>query len=82
MFSFEKITDSNYLIKNNQNIKGRLIRDKEDGYFYYWPEEKIIKCWDALAMKVIAKKLDELNKEWDKEVNSYFDSQLKIISVK
>ena len=82
MFVFEKDSDSNYIIKNNHNIKGRLIKDEDDGYFYYWPEEKKIKCWDALAMKTIARKLDELNKEWDREVNSYFNSQLKIIAIR
>ena len=56
-----------------------LLKD-DDGYFYYWPEFRNEKCWDALTMKVIAKKLDELNKDWDRELNSNFISKIKIIA--
>jgi len=79
MFVFEKLGNDRYVIKSHERINGRLLKD-DDGYFYYWPEFRNEKCWDALTMKVIAKKLDELNKDWDRELNSNFISKIKIIT--
>ncbi len=79
MFIFEQLNSDRYIIKSHDKINGRLLKD-DDGYFYYWPEFRHEKCWDALTMKVIAKKLDELNKDWDRELNDNVISKIRIIS--
>ena len=45
----------------------------DDGYWYYWP------CDDAAALEAhrlreIADILDMMNKEWDDQVNEYFEN--------
>jgi hypothetical protein len=40
-----------------------------DGYYVYQPNGgPAPSCWSAYGMREIADKLDELNREWDKEV--------------
>ena len=46
-----------------------------DGYYYYWPSPYPNGSWPAYALRMIADKLDELNKEWDDEIRSYFEKE-------
>lgn len=46
---------------------GKFILD-EAGYYGYWPEPKLTGYWSSYAIRMIADKLDELNKEWDQQV--------------
>ena len=77
MITFQKISESNYIVRNNISIFGKIIKDKDDSYFYFWPENKNSQCWDGRTMQLVSQKLNNLNKQWDEEVNSYFNSQLK-----
>jgi len=75
MFNFEQVSNNEYVIKSDDKIAGNLLKD-EDGYFYYWPKKVNEKCWDSLTLKIISEKLDELNKDWDREVNKFFSTQV------
>jgi hypothetical protein len=77
MFIFEKAAGNKYIVKTNQTIRGKFLKD-DDGYYYYWPEVKSEMCWDAFTMKTIAGKLDQLNKKWDQEINTNLISKIKI----
>lgn len=70
------------LIKIEQNKvfyrNGVLLGDievGEDGYYVYWP---ILKAgyWTAEPMREIADYLDEMNKDWDKQVQDW-DKQVQ-----
>lgn len=78
MFKFERISNKEYVIRSDNKTTGNLLRD-EDGYFYYWPTQCDGKCWDSLTLKIISKKLDELNKDWDREVDQFFSSQVFLL---
>jgi len=75
MFNFERVSNNEYVIKSDNKVTGNLVKDDE-GYFYYWPTPANEKCWDSLTLKIISKKLDELNKDWDREVNKFFSAQV------
>lgn len=75
MFNFERLSNDEYVMRSDDKIAGNLLRD-DDGYFYYWPTRVNEKCWDSLTLKIISKKLDELNKDWDREVNKFFSAQV------
>ena len=75
MFNFERVSNNEYVIKSDNKVTGNLVKD-DDGYFYYWPTQVNEKCWDSLTLKIISKKLDELNKDWDREVNKFFSAQV------
>lgn len=62
---------------NTKMSKGKFLKN-DDGYYYYWPETKTEKCWDAFTMKAIASKLDRLNKKWDQELTNNLISKIKI----
>lgn len=59
----EKISDGEYKVYfgNGRHI-GEFLR-KEDGFFDYWPTQEA-GYWPAYALRAIADKLDELNKDW------------------
>ena len=44
----------------------------EDGYKYYWVAHK--GALSASNLRTIADVLDEQNKEWDRQVQEYFDA--------
>jgi hypothetical protein len=46
---------------------GRFLMD-ESGYFGYWPDESLTGYWSSHAIRLVADKLDELNKDWDTHV--------------
>lgn len=46
---------------------GRFLMD-ESGYFGYWPDEKLTGYWSSHSIRIVADKLDELNKDWDDHV--------------
>jgi hypothetical protein len=40
---------------------------------YVFVFESITGCWNSYVLKMIAERLDELNKEWDDHLTQYFD---------
>lgn len=64
---------------NNGVMVGRFELG-DDGYFTYWP---LLRpgCWPSEFMREIADTLDDLNKEWDAQVqndlNKGWDEQIK-----
>lgn len=64
---YEKIDayKHNAFYKNGKFL-GELIMDV-DGYFYFWPEDNN-RAWASHHLREITNKLDELNKEWDEQV--------------
>ena len=54
------------LVINNKSI-GEFIKDV-DGYYYYWPNPDLRGSWNSNSLRVIADKLDEVNKEWDNHI--------------
>lgn len=46
----------------------------DDGYWIFWPTD-YRGGYPAYMLHTIADELDRLNKDWDKEINEYFDKQ-------
>jgi len=64
---YQKIDAYKYsILTNNGKLIGELLMDV-DGYFYFWPEDNN-GAWSSYHLREVANKLDELNKEWDKQV--------------
>ena len=62
-----KIDERKYnLVTKNGKLIGELLQDI-DGYFYFWPTDNN-GAWASNHLRELANKLDELNKEWDKQV--------------
>lgn len=71
----EKISESwyeMYFAPNSKKI-GKVIMDV-DGYFSYWPED-MSGSFSSWTMRLIADKLEEMNKDWDDKVNEYFERE-------
>lgn len=60
-----KIKRHKFKVEINEKLIGHFIRDV-DGYLYYWPLESLRGSWNSNALRLIANKLDELNKDYDK----------------
>ena len=58
----------NYNVRIN-NIYAGTLEPKEDGFWDWWPEPRpgYIPAW---VLHAIANKLDEINKDWDAQVNN------------
>lgn len=61
----KQITSGHYEVRYGEdNYIGDLIRDV-DGYFYFHFDEDDLGSWAAYSLRMIADKLDEINKPWD-----------------
>ena len=58
----DKVARNKYKVEINEKIIGHFIRDV-DGYLYYWPLETLKGSWNSNALRLIANKLDEFNKD-------------------
>lgn len=75
MIKLTKLSEYQYSA-NLQNGKfiGYFERDV-DGYFYWWPNLKEEEgCWPASLILELAKKLKEVNRPYEEELNSFFEA--------
>jgi len=70
----QKIERNKYEVLINEKLIGHFIRDV-DGYLYYWPLKSLSGSWNSNALRLIANKLDELNKELDNSIKKYFENE-------
>lgn len=48
---------------------GELLQG-DDGYYVFYPSQSCTGFWEAYVLHGIARKLHELNKDWDKQVQN------------
>lgn len=56
-------------------FKNKKIGDFDldiDGHYKFWPNPSNLDPFDSYYLKMILKELDNLNKQWDEKINSYF----------
>lgn len=58
---------------NNKHL-GTFESD-ESGFYSYWQDKGLNGAWDAYQLRVIADKLDEVNKPLEKELKLYFEKE-------
>ena len=70
---YNKIDAHKYnIVTSNGKLIGELLMDV-DGYFYFWPEDNN-RAWASHHLRELANKLDELNKQWNTQV----EKELKV----
>lgn len=75
--SLEKLNEHCYKIyyksmpESNGKYLGKFIMDV-DGFYYYWPSDKLSGSWGSHSLRMIADKLDELNHEYSESIKEYF----------
>src|SRR5271166_1131228 len=55
-----------------QRVRSKVAKDiymENDGYYVYWPKENN-GFWESWALRIVADLLDEMNAEWDKQVQA------------
>lgn len=68
MIKLEYVADGSYVVYFNKKVIGNFVI-QDDGYFGYYPNE-ISGYWSSYALRLIANKLDEINKEWDEYIKN------------
>ena len=66
MINLEYVIDGVYLVYFNKKKLGEFVV-QDDGFFGFYTSEPS-GYWSSYALRLIADKLDELNKEWDDQV--------------
>ena len=72
--SLEKVGLAEYKVFAHSGVYIGDFLMKEDGYFDFWPELKG-GFWPSYMLRSLSDKLDELNKDWDKDIKKYFSEQ-------
>lgn len=72
MLKLVKNSDVFYTVVFENNVKfGELLRDV-DGFFYFWIERANGGCISDFILKELAEKMEELNKDWKRELEEHF----------
>jgi len=66
MINLEYVIDGVYGVYFNQKCIGHFTI-QDDGYFGFYTNERS-GYWSSYALRLIADKLDELNKEWNEYI--------------
>ena len=73
-----EMIETNYVIDgvhavyfNKKRLGAFVVQD--DGYFGFYPDDDLKGYWSSHSLRLIADKLDEMNKTWDE----YIDKNLK-----
>jgi len=69
----EKITESIYKVYIKDSVYLGTFELDSDGLYKYWESKKLSGAWGSYELKLIAEKLDELNKPFDDSVEEYFE---------
>jgi len=69
MIRIEKTTSNtpSYHFYFNNKYLGDAEQD-ESGFYSFWIDKSNNGCWTSYSLKLIAGKLDELNKEWNSKI--------------
>lgn len=74
MITLNKITENLYEALFSQNSKTLGFFDRDiDGYFYFEDYKSQNGVWSSYALRAIADKLDEINKDWDEQIKKLED---------
>jgi hypothetical protein len=74
MVTFTKQSENDYLVVfENGVILGHLLKEV-DGYFVFYPELRG-GFWESLIMRILADKMDDLNRDWDEIVQREIGGQ-------
>lgn len=73
----EKVNEQAYNVfwSNGKHI-GNFEIDN-DGMFYFWADDYLAGSWSSYSLRVVADKLDEINKPFKEIVDEYFDQERK-----
>ncbi len=70
--TYVEISPNVFSVHANNDVKVGEIARAEDGFFYFWPEDRS-GFWVAYMLRAIADKCDELNAPYEKEIALFFE---------
>ena len=76
MIKIEKLNSSYAVFADNGKEIGSFQLDS-DGSYYFWQNSELTGFWSAYDLRSIADKLEEVNKEFDNQLDVYFDQLRK-----
>ena len=68
----EKLNNS-YSVKTDSGKEIGNFQLDSDGFYYFWEDSQLSGCWAAHTLRELSSLLDEVNKEFNYEVDEYFD---------
>ena len=72
----EKVKNNNFFVYWNNNTLVGTFEMNCDGYYYFWANDSP-GSWSSYALRLVADKLDEINKPFKEVVDEYFDQERK-----
>ena len=60
---------------NGVGIKMGEILMSEDGYYNFWPDLHRGGYWPSYILRMLADRVDEMNKPWDEEIQNLTNSE-------
>lgn len=76
MIKIEKLNNSYTVFADNGKEIGSFQLDS-NGSYHFWQNSELTGFWSAYDLRSIADKLEEVNKEFDNQLDEYFDQLRK-----
>lgn len=73
----EKVNEKTYYVTTSNGLTIGTFELDVDGFYHFWNPNYIAGSWSSHSLRVVADKLDEVNKPFKEVVDEYFDQERK-----
>lgn len=73
----EKVNEKEYKVIWNNGAHIGKFSLYFDGFWHFWNTDYIAGSWSSHSLRLIADKLDEVNKPYKEVVDEYFDQEIR-----
>ena len=71
----EKVNEQEYRVLTNNDLFIGTFELDESGFYSFWNPNHVAGSWSSYSLRMVADKLDEINKPFQETVDEYFDQE-------
>lgn len=72
----EKVNEKIYNVITSTDLNIGTFKLDVDGYYHFWNTDCIKGSWSSYSLRLIADKLEELNKPYKESIDNYLEKEL------
>ena len=77
----EKVNEKVYKVITSNDLNIGTFELDVDGFWHFWNTDYIAGSWSSYSLRLIADKLDEINKPFEKELELYFGKETAKVKI-
>lgn len=73
--NLEKVNEQEFKVITSNGLNIGTFELDVDGFWHFWNTDYIAGSWSSYSLRLVADKLDEVNKPYKEVVDEYFDQE-------